>query len=453
MLKVSVSGVRGIFGNDLTPDVVAQWTKAYGIWLKKTHPNREGLVIVIGSDTRPSRFPIKHMIVSIMQWMGITVYDAGLIPTPTAGVAIKHLKADGGIMITASHNPEEWNALKFFNSTGEFLDKDAIEELKILLNEKPEYVTWGSIGQYVRYTEALDVHIKTIISHPLVKLSQIEKQQFRIAVDPVNSVGSIAVPKLLRALGVPVVELINDHPPGLFAHKPEPLEENLSDLLKAVRRHRADMGIAVDPDADRLALVTESGTYFGEEYTLVAAADYVLKHKKGPVVSNVASSMALKKIADKYGVPYYSAPVGEINVVKKMKEVGAVIGGEGNGGVIFPEIHAGRDSLTGIAFILSGLSEREITLSEWKQELPQFEMVKENIKLDKPIDVERLVNQLIELLKPEQVDRTDGIKLLWEDKWILIRESNTEPVLRIYAEAPDKESAYLLVNKVQQLIA
>ena len=452
MLKVSVSGIRGIFGRDLTPEVVESWTKAYALWLKEKYPDREGLAIVIGSDARPSRFPIKHMIVSIMQWMGITVYDAGLIPTPTAGIAIRNLKAEGGIMVTASHNPEDWNALKFFNAEGEFLIQEDIERLKALLDAKPKYATWGSIGQYVRYTEALDLHIKAIISNSLVKLSQIEKQQFRIVVDPVNSVGAIAIPKLLRELGVPVVELINDHPPGLFAHKPEPLEENLQDLMKAVRKHRADLGIAVDPDADRLALVTEAGTYFGEEYTLVAAADYVLNHKKGPVVSNVASSMALKKVAEKYGVPYYSAPVGEINVVRKMKGVDAVIGGEGNGGVIFPEIHPGRDSLTGIALILSGLAEKEMYLSEWKKELPHFEMVKENIHISESINIEEFVQKLIDQLKPAEVDRTDGVKLLWEDSWVLIRESNTEPLLRIYAEAPTKEKALALVSKVKQLI-
>ncbi len=452
MLKVSVSGIRGIFGEDLTPEVVESWVKAYALWLKEKYPDREGWAIVIGSDARPSRFPIKHMIVSIMQWMGITVYDAGLIPTPTAGITIRNLKAEGGIMVTASHNPEEWNALKFFNAEGEFLSQEDIERLKALLNAKPKYATWGSIGQYVRYTEALDLHIKAITSHSLVKLSQIEKQQFRIVVDPVNSVGAIAIPKLLRELGVAVVELINDHPPGLFAHKPEPLEENLQDLMKAVRKHKADLGIAVDPDGDRLALVTEAGTYFGEEYTLVAAADYVLNHKKGPVVSNVASSMALKKVAEKYGVPYYSAPVGEINVVRKMKEVGAVIGGEGNGGVIFPDIHYGRDALTGIALILSGLAEKEIYLSEWKKKLPHFEMVKENIHISESINIEEFVQKLIVQLKPAEVDRTDGVKLLWEDSWVLIRESNTEPLLRIYAEAPTKEKALAFVSKVKQLI-
>lgn len=449
----SISGIRGTIGGkvgeNLTPLDTVKFAAAYGSWLKNNTKNEKNLVI-IGRDARISGEMVNHLVVATLQALGIDVIDFGLSTTPTIEMMVTEYEADGGIILTASHNPKQWNALKLLNHKGEFVSgADGKEILKIAEDESFDFVEVDDLGEYSKDDTAIEKHIQSILSHPLVEIEKIKAANFKVAIDAVNSTGGISIPPLLDKLGVKYTKLYCE-PTGHFPHNPEPLKEHLTEISAKVVEDEADFGIVVDPDVDRLAIISEDGEMFGEEYTLVAVADYVLSKVKSPTVSNLSSSRALRDITAKHGQAYYPSAVGEVNVVEMMKEKGAKIGGEGNGGIIFPDLHYGRDSLIGIALFLSHLAEKNIKVSELRSEYPSYFMSKNKIELTPEINVDLLL-QKVEQFYAEQdqpVNTIDGVKIDFPTEWVHLRKSNTEPIIRVYTESTTQQNADELANRM-----
>ncbi len=448
----SISGIRGTIGGKpgegLTPMDAVKYTAAFCSFIVeksgKTTPH-----MVLGRDARISGPALSFLVRSTLQFMGARVSDIGLTTTPTAEMAVTALNADGGIILTASHNPKEWNALKLLNHKGEFISAaDGARVLEIAEKESYLFAPVDHIGGYELREEMLDYHIQKILELKLVDREAIAKHNFRVAIDAVNSSGGIAIPKLLKALGVNEIICLNCEPTGQFAHNPEPLPQHLADISELIRAQRADLGIVVDPDVDRLALVCEDGNMFGEEYTLVAVADYVLRHQGGPTVSNLSSTRALRVITEKAGYTYQAAAVGEVNVVEKMKETGAVIGGEGNGGVIYPQLHYGRDALVGVALFLSHLAHTGLKASQLRKTYPDYFMSKNRIDLKPGTDIAPLFAEMTNRYKHLPHSTIDGLKIEFVDEWVHLRPSNTEPIIRVYAESTTEEKARALASKI-----
>lgn len=447
----SISGIRGTIGGtpgkNLTAQDIVECTAAFGHWVigRGNKPK-----IVVGRDGRISGNWVRQLVVQTLLSQGIDVIDLGLSTTPTAAMAVMMESASAGIVITASHNPREWNALKFFNASGEFISKKAGESLLSLIeNGQIEYAEIDAFGGYASKGEYIQRHIEEILALPLVDVDKVREKGYKVVVDAINSSGAISVPPLLEALGCETI-LLNGEPNGEFAHNPEPLPKHLKELSKRVGEEKADLGVAVDPDVDRLALICEDGQPFGEEYTLVAVADYVLQHKPGDAVSNLSSSRALRDVAEKHGGAYYASAVGEVNVVEKMKEVGAVIGGEGNGGIIVPELHYGRDALAGIALFLSHLANFDGALSDLKNSYPHYEMVKDKVALTPEVDLPAIMEKIRQKYQKEQYNTIDGLKIDFKQGWVHLRKSNTEPIIRIYSESGTEEEARALVRQIKQ---
>ncbi len=448
----SISGIRGTIGgkvnDNLTPIDIVKFASAYGYWLLKENKSKQKLKVVIGRDARISGKMASSLVANTLVGLGIDVVDLGLSTTPTVEIAVPNEKADGGIILTASHNPKQWNALKLLNEKGEFIND---KQGKIILNiaEKDSYIfaEVDDLGSYIKKPDYIKKHIKEVLNLPVINVEAIKKSGFKVVVDAVNSTGGIAIPELLKALNVECIKLYCE-PNGDFPHNPEPLAENLTEISKEVVKNQADLGIVVDPDVDRLALICEDGSMFGEEYTLVACADYILSKKKGNTVSNLSSSRALADITKKHGDAYFASAVGEVNVVKMMKEKNAVIGGEGNGGIIYPDSHYGRDSLVGVALFLSLLAEKNISVKELRNSYPQYFMSKNKIQLTPQIDVENILQQIQERYKNERISTIDGVKIDFATEWVHLRKSNTEPIIRIYTESTSQEKADLLARKM-----
>ena len=453
-LITSISGIRGTIGGKsedaLTPLQIVKFISAFGTIIKY---QKENPTVIVGRDARISGKMVEQIVCGTLSAMGINVINIGLATTPTTEIAVLQEQADGGVIITASHNPKNWNALKLLNEKGEFIDKrTASEILKLVkLSDKIEYSEVEHLGQIIENNEYLYKHIDLIKSLPLVDTEAIRKANFTVAIDTINSVGAIALPPLLKSLGVKKIIEINNIPNGNFAHNPEPLPENLTELSEAVVKNNADVGFAVDPDVDRLAIICENGEPFGEEYTLVAVADYILSNTPGNTVSNLSSSRALRDITEKYGQKYFTSAVGELNVVEKMKEVNAVIGGEGNGGVIYPALHYGRDALVGIALFLSFLAKKKIKVSELRKQYPQYTIVKLKRNIE-GLNVDEILKQIAEKFADYKPITIDGVKIDFKEGWVHIRKSNTEPIIRIYAEAQNAETAEKLANKILEKI-
>jgi phosphomannomutase len=448
----SISGIRGTIGGKvnegLTPVDAVKFAAAYGTWLKDRNQGSE-LKVVIGRDARISGKMISDLVISTLSGLGIEVIDLGLSTTPTVEVAVPMEKAHGGIILTASHNPKQWNALKLLNEKGEFISgADGEEVLKIAEEERFYFAEVDELGKVTQDNSYLEKHIEAILNLPLVDAEAIRNANFSVVVDAVNSTGGIFVPALLRALGVNQITELYCEPNGHFPHNPEPLPEHLTDLSDKIKEVKADLGITVDPDVDRLALVCEDGSMFGEEYTLVAVSDYVLSRTPGPTVSNLSSTRALRDITETRGLTYAAAAVGEVNVVSKMKEIGAVIGGEGNGGVIYPELHYGRDSLVGIALFLSHLAEKKMKVSELRDSYPKYTISKNKIELTPDIDVDQVLMFMSVNYAHEEVDTTDGVKIYIGKEWVHLRKSNTEPIIRIYSESQNEQMANDLAERI-----
>lgn len=448
----SISGIRGTIGgkvdNALTPIDAVKFAAAYGTWLINRNPNTK-MKVVIGRDARISGQMISDLVISTLVGLGIDVVNLGLSTTPTVEVAVPMEKAHGGIILTASHNPKQWNALKLLNEKGEFISgKNGEEVLAIAAEESYNFANVDSLGNVTQDDSYMQKHIDAILALPLVDKNAIEAANFKIVVDAVNSSGGIFVPALLRALGVTEITEMYCEPTGHFPHNPEPLPEHLTDLSAKIKETSAHLGITVDPDVDRLALVCEDGSMFGEEYTLVACADYVLNHTPGATVSNLSSTRALRDITEAKGQTYSAAAVGEVNVVAKMKEVNAVIGGEGNGGVIYPELHYGRDSLVGIALFLSHLAHEKKSLSELRDSYPKYTISKNKIELTPEINVDDVLLKMAQKYAHEEVDTTDGVKIYIEKEWVHLRKSNTEPIIRIYSESKNSVAADALAERI-----
>jgi len=446
----SISGIRGTIGGkvseNLTPLDVVKFSAAYGKWIK-TQRRKETYKVVVGRDARISGKMVQSLVMQTLSGMGIHVVDLGLSTTPTVEIAVTMEHADGGVILTASHNPKQWNALKLLNKDGEFLNAEEGEQiLKFVEEEDFDFAEVNDLGKISFHNAYIDLHIEEVLKLNLVEVDQIKNSKFKVVVDAVNSSGGISIPPLLEMLGVEVVKL-HCEPTGEFPHNPEPLAKNLQDLSKLVIEERADLGIAVDPDVDRLALVDEKGEMFGEEYTLVSIADYVLSRKKGATVSNLSSSRALRDVTEKHGCEYFASAVGEVNVVAKMKEVNAVIGGEGNGGVIYPESHYGRDSLVGVALFLSLLAERDIKVSELRQTYTTYFMAKEKIELTPDLDADKVLEAIVKTYQTEDMTTIDGVKIDFKENWVHLRKSNTEPIIRIYTEAKSQDKADNLAKR------
>ncbi len=446
----SISGIRGTIGgkpgDNLTPIEVVKFTAAYAVWMRNN--NRINKVI-IGRDARKSGAMVSQLVGGTLIGMGMEVIDLGLSTTPTVEVAVTGENAGGGIIITASHNPGQWNALKLLNHNGEFIsDADGKNILSIAELEQYDFPTIENIGSYKTDDSWIQKHIDLILKLSMVKKEKIAATNFKIVVDAVNSTGGIAVPQLLRALGVTQVVEIFCTPDGNFPHNPEPLPENLTAISAEVKKQKADLGIVVDPDVDRLAFVCDDGSMFGEEYTLVAIADYILKNKKGNSVSNLSSTRALRDVTEKAGGTYSGAAVGEVNVVNKMKEVNAVIGGEGNGGVIYPELHYGRDALVGIALFLSHLAEVKMNSTALRTSYPNYFIAKNKIELKKGIDVDAILKNIHQKFIAQPCNTQDGLKIEFGNEWVHMRKSNTEPIIRIYAESQNEKQANELAMKM-----
>ena len=447
----TISGIRGTIGGKedegLTPFDIVKYAVAYAFWLKNSGNTKS---IVIGRDARVSGEMVNKLVVGALMGSGFDVIDIGLSTTPTVEMAVCDLDASGGIILTASHNPKQWNALKLLNSKGEFISAaDGQAILDIAEEGGFEFPEVEDIGSHtiVHYREQ---HIEHILNLELVDPAAIKKANFKIVVDAVNSSGGIYVPLLLKALGVKQIIELNCEPTGVFAHNPEPLPENLTSLSNTVVREEADLGISVDPDVDRLALVCEDGEMFGEEYTLVAVADYILQHKKGSSVSNLSSTMALKDVTEKHGGTYYASAVGEVNVVTKMKEVNAVIGGEGNGGIIYPELHYGRDALVGIALFLTHLAKFGKSMSYLRSTYPNYVIVKDKLPLEPTTDVDGILASLEKKYSKFEINTIDGLKIIMPDGWVMIRKSNTEPIVRVYAESGSLNIALNIVKQIKE---
>lgn len=449
----SISGIRGTIGGKpaeaLTPIDAVKFAAAFGMWVK----SRQGRKVVIGRDARPSGAMISQLVSATLQGVGLDVIDLGLSTTPTVEIAVTLEKAQGGIILTASHNPIQWNALKLLNERGEFLSAaDGAEILRMVNQESFDFAPVTQLGSYRIGEKYIQKHIALILKNKLVDAKAIKRARFKIAIDAVNSTGGIAVPKLLKALGVRKVVELYCEPTGIFPHNPEPLPEHLTRICRVVRREQCDLGIVVDPDVDRLALIQEDGKPFGEEYTLVAVADYVLTRKRGNTVSNLSSTRALRDITEKHKGTYRAAAVGEVNVVQAMKETRSVIGGEGNGGVIFPDLHYGRDALMGIALFLTHLARTRLTASELRKSYPPYFISKNKMELTPSLDVNGILDQVKQLYRAEVINTSDGVRIDFEKEkeWVHLRKSNTEPIIRIYAESKSAKRADELA---QQLIA
>ncbi len=445
----SISGIRGTIGGspskNLTPLDVVRFTTAYGQWLSEN--NKGPLTVVTGRDARISGPMVHSLVNQTLLGMGINVIDLGLSTTPTVAVAVPWEKANGGIILTASHNPKEWNALKLLNADGEFINATAgAKVLEYAEKEAFNYAEVDHLGTLKERSDYIEKHIEATLAIDHVNLEGIRKQKFKVVVDGVNSSGGIAIPELLNALNIEVVK-IHCEPNGHFQHNPEPLKENLTDLCNAVIEHKSNFGIAVDPDVDRLVFVDEKGELFGEEYTLVACADYILSKTPGATVSNLSSTRALADITQKHGCSYTASAVGEVNVVTEMKAVQAVIGGEGNGGIIYPPLHYGRDALVGVVLFLSLLVERKVTVSELRAAYPSYFMSKNKIKLKEGMDVDLLLDQIRERYAKERISTIDGVKIDFDAAWVHLRKSNTEPIIRIYTEAKSELKAVELANR------
>jgi len=448
----SISGIRGtiggIPGDNLTPLDVVKFTAAFGTIISE---KKKSVKIVIGRDGRISGSMMRDLVVSTLTGLGINVIDLGLSTTPTVEVAVKMEKADGGIIITASHNPKEWNALKLLNKDGEFISAEIGEKVLELADKQSfSFVPVDKLGTLTIDNSYLQKHIDAILHYPLINAKAIAAKNYRVVVDTINSTGAIFVPALLNALGVENVILLNGEVTGKFAHNPEPIPQHLNELSKEVVRQKADFGIAVDPDVDRLCFVCEDGSMFGEEYTLVAVADYILGKKKGNTVSNMSSTKALKEITLKHGAEYFPSAVGEVNVVKRMKEVNAVIGGEGNGGVIVPDFHYGRDALIGIALFLSHLASHKNGLKSFRSRYPDYFISKNKIELEKNIDVKSIFQKIKEKYQKNPVNTEDGLKIEFDSDWVHLRTSNTEPIIRIYAESDFESKADNIASRLMQ---
>lgn len=448
----SISGIRGTIGgkinDNLTPIDTVKFAAAYGTWLASTSSVADKkLKVIIGRDARISGQMVSQLVSSTLQGLGIDVVDLGLSTTPTVEVMVPHFQADGGIILTASHNPKQWNALKLLNAKGEFVSgNDGAEILRIAEADEFNFAEVDDLGKYEIFEDAINLHIEQILALPLVNAKAIAEKKFKVVIDAVNSTGGISIPPLLDKLGVEYVKMYCD-PTGHFPHNPEPLKEHLTDISKKVVEEKADFGIVVDPDVDRLAIISEDGEMFGEEYTLVAVADYVLGKTASGTVSNLSSSRALRDIATKHNQTYAASAVGEVNVVEKMKEIGAKIGGEGNGGIIYPELHYGRDSLVGIALFLSHLAEQDKSVKEMRDAYPSYFMGKKKIELTPEINVDELLKKVEAKYQSEEISTIDGVKIDFADEWVHLRKSNTEPIIRIYTEAPTQEKADALADK------
>ena len=447
----SISGIRGTIGgktgDNLTPLDAVKFAAAYGVWLKQ-YAQKEQLTVVIGRDARLSGEMIQNLVVHTLVGLGIDVVDLDLSTTPTVEVAVPLEKADGGIILTASHNPKQWNALKLLNEKGEFLDAEQGAKILAIAEEEDfDFCEVDDLGSITKNDAYIDIHIDEVLNLSLVDAPTIQKAGFKVVVDGVNSTGGIAIPKLLKALGVEVVELYCE-PTGHFPHNPEPLKEHLGDICALVVKEKADFGIVVDPDVDRLAFISNDGEMFGEEYTLVACADYVLGKTKGNTVSNLSSSRALRDITVKHGGTYEAAAVGEVNVVTKMKANNAIIGGEGNGGIIYPESHYGRDSLVGTALFLMLMAERGGSVSELRDSYPSYFMSKKKIQLTPGLDVDAILEAMAEKYSAEEISTIDGVKVDFAENWVHLRKSNTEPIIRIYTEAKSQTEADALADRI-----
>ncbi|MBT8278172.1 MAG: phosphoglucosamine mutase [Bacteroidia bacterium] len=447
----SISGIRGTIGgqvgDNLTPIDAVKFAAAYGTWIKQ-HRNKEHYKVVVGRDARISGEMIQSLVMQTLVGLGIHVVDLRLSTTPTVEVAVPMEHADGGIILTASHNPKQWNALKLLNAKGEFLDANEGQKiLDIAESNTMRFADVDELGKITINDAYIDMHIDEVLNLPLVNTKAIERSNFKVVVDAVNSTGGIAIPRLLDRLGVHAVKLYCD-PTGHFPHNPEPLKEHLTDLSNLVVKEGADFGIVVDPDVDRLAFVCNDGEMFGEEYTLVACADYVLSKTPGPTVSNMSSTRALRDVTEKHGQTYEASAVGEVNVVALMKKNKAVIGGEGNGGIIYPELHYGRDALVGVALFLSLLAEKGISTRKLRDSYPSYFMSKKKIQLTPQLDVDAILKAMEGRYSNEEITTIDGVKIDFEDSWVHLRKSNTEPIIRIYTEAKSQNMADVLADKI-----
>jgi phosphomannomutase len=456
----SISGIRGTIGglqgDNLTPADIVKFTVAYAAWLNMQPHSEPVLKVVVGCDARISRDLVMSLVINTLRSCGINVVNIGLASTPAVEIAVTFKQANGGIIVTASHNPENWNALKLLNEKGEFLSKaDGEMVLQLAESNDFQFADVYHLGKEHFDFRFLRRHVESVMALPLVNAEAIQRADLHIIVDAVNSVGSKAVPRMLNTLGITQITELNCVPNGRFAHNPEPLPENLTQIAEAIRVQGADMGIVVDPDVDRLALVCEDGSMFGEEYTLVAVADYVLRYTPGAVVSNLSSSRALRDIVEKEKCQYYASAVGEVNVVAKMKEVNAVVGGEGNGGIIYPPLHYGRDALVGIALFLSNFVKQNKSMSKMRDSYPKYYISKNKVELPSDANVEAIFEKIKQRFPDEKITDIDGVKIDFEKKkeWVHLRKSNTEPIIRIYAEAKTKTAANALAQQVMAEIA
>jgi phosphomannomutase len=456
----SISGIRGTIGGKqgkgLTPLDAVKFASAYAQWIinrsGKSNPK-----IVVGRDARISGGMVSNLVIASLVGMGVDVVNLGLSTTPTVEVAVPMEKADGGIILTASHNPKQWNALKLLNEKGEFLSgKDGEEILELAEKEDFNYADIDNIGKRVDDNSYLQKHIEAVVNLPLVNTELIRRKHYKVVVDGVNSTGGIFIPGLLHALGVKEVVELYCEPNGEFPHNPEPLPENLTAISQKIKETNADLGIVVDPDVDRLAFVCNDGSMFGEEYTLVSIADFVLQNTPGNTVSNLSSTISLREITEKYdGCKYYASAVGEVNVVEKMKEVNAIIGGEGNGGIIYPELHYGRDALVGVALFLTQLAESGLTSLELRETYPNYFISKNKIQLEEGMDVDGILKNIAIEFSDKEIDTTDGVKIYFGNEWVHLRKSNTEPIIRIYSESASEkkanELAFIIMDKIKAL--
>ncbi len=452
----SISGIRGTIGGQpgegLTPMDIVRFTSAYATFIRRTTPVKSNK-IVVGRDARVSGEMVKNIVCGTLMGMGFDVVNIGLASTPTTELAVTMEQACGGIILTASHNPQQWNALKLLNEKGEFLNAaEGNEVLRLAAADAFTYAPVDELGSYTDNDTYNQRHIDRVLALPLVDVAAIRAARFRVAIDCVNSVGGIILPQLLQQLGVEQVTPLYCEPTGRFQHNPEPLEKNLGDIMNLMKQGGHDVAFVVDPDVDRLAMICEDGTMYGEEYTLVTVADYVLRHTPGNTVSNLSSTRALRDVTRHYGQQYFAAAVGEVNVVTKMKEVDAVIGGEGNGGVIYPECHYGRDALVGIALFLSHLAHEKKSVSQLRAGYPQYFIAKNRIDLTPSTDVDAILAKVKELYKDEEINDIDGVKIDFPDKWVHLRKSNTEPIIRVYSEASTMEAADEIGRKVMDVV-
>lgn len=452
-LITSISGIRGTIGGKvgegLSPFDIVKYTAAYSTWFLQQHYTNKK--VVVGRDGRMSGELVQNIVVSTLNSMGIDVIDVGLSTTPTVEMAVGFENASGGIILTASHNPKEWNALKLLNNNGEFLDGNNVQKvLNIAAANNFEFVSVDHLGSHTKNTTALQQHINAIVNYPLVDVEAIRNKKFKIVVDAINSTGAFAVPQLLQAIGVDNIVVINEQVTGNFAHNPEPLPQHLTQLCSEVEKQKANLGIAVDPDVDRLCFVTEDGLLFGEEYTLVAVADYVLKHKKGNTVSNMSSTRALRDVTEKAGGIYTPSAVGEVNVVNKMKATNAVIGGEGNGGIIVPDLHYGRDALIGIALFLTHLAKENKTARQLRNTYPDYVISKNKIDLTEGFNIDKIFTHIKSKYKNHPINTEDGLKIEFDNDWVHLRTSNTEPIIRIYSESNFSTTADNIAKRMMQ---